>query len=110
GDLAALHDWLGTEPRVEPERAALAGGSYGGYMTLAGLAFHPDRFAAGVDIVGMSSLVTFLENTSIWRRSFREREYGSLEHDRELLQAVSPINRIDGIPVPLIVVHGANDP
>jgi dipeptidyl aminopeptidase/acylaminoacyl peptidase len=63
-----------------------------------------------VDVVGMSSLVTFLENTSIWRRSFREREYGSLEHDRELLQSVSPISRIDEIRVPLLIIHGANDP
>ncbi|MHB8642372.1 MAG: S9 family peptidase [Gaiellaceae bacterium] len=109
-DLAALQDWLATNDAVDSSRVALAGGSYGGYMTLAGLAFHPDRFAAGVDIVGMSSLVTFLENTSVWRRAFREREYGSLEHDRELLESVSPISRIDDICAPLLVIHGANDP
>jgi dipeptidyl aminopeptidase/acylaminoacyl peptidase len=109
-DLAALQDWLATNDAVDASRVALAGGSYGGYMTLAGLAFHPDRFAAGIDIVGMSSLVTFLENTSVWRRAFREREYGSLEHDRELLESVSPISRIDDIRVPLLVIHGANDP
>jgi dipeptidyl aminopeptidase/acylaminoacyl peptidase len=109
-DLAALQDWLATNDAVDASRVALAGGSYGGYLTLAGLAFHPDRFAAGVDIVGMSSLVTFLENTSVWRRAFREREYGSLEHDRELLESVSPISRIDDIRVPLLVIHGANDP
>jgi dipeptidyl aminopeptidase/acylaminoacyl peptidase len=109
-DLASLHDWLATVDGVDANRVALTGGSYGGYMTLAGLAFHPDRFAAGVDVVGMSSLVTFLENTSIWRRAFREREYGSLERDRELLEAVSPISRIEEIRVPLLVIHGANDP
>jgi dipeptidyl aminopeptidase/acylaminoacyl peptidase len=109
-DLAALHEWLATVDGVDAGRVALTGGSYGGYMTLAGLAFHPDRFAAGVDVVGMSSLVTFLENTSIWRRAFREREYGSLEHDRELLESVSPISRIDEIRVPLLIIHGANDP
>jgi dipeptidyl aminopeptidase/acylaminoacyl peptidase len=109
-DLAELHEWLGTVDGVDASRVGLTGGSYGGYMTLAGLAFHPDRFAAGVDVVGMSSLVTFLENTSIWRRAFREREYGSLEHDRELLESVSPISRIDEIRVPLLIIHGANDP
>jgi dipeptidyl aminopeptidase/acylaminoacyl peptidase len=109
-DLVSLHEWLASTARVDPERIAVAGGSYGGYMTLAGLAFHPERFAAGVDIVGISSLVTFLENTSIWRRAFREREYGSLEHDRELLAALSPISRVDEIRVPLLIVHGANDP
>ena len=109
-DLVSLQEWLATVDGVDASRVALAGGSYGGYMTLAGLAFHPGRFAAGVDIVGMSSLVTFLENTSAWRRAFREREYGSLERDRELLESLSPINRSDDIDAPLLIVHGANDP
>ena len=62
-DLAALHDWLETRRGIDASRAVLFGGSYGGYMVLAGLAFHAERWAAGVDIVGISSLVTFLENT-----------------------------------------------
>ncbi|MGB9484008.1 MAG: alpha/beta fold hydrolase, partial [Candidatus Dormiibacterota bacterium] len=76
-DLAALHAWLPTVG-LDPGRAALWGGSYGGYMVLAGLAFQPALWAAGVDIVGISSLVTFLENTSAYRRALREPEYGSL--------------------------------
>jgi dipeptidyl aminopeptidase/acylaminoacyl peptidase len=109
-DLAALHDWLRTQPDLDEGRAALYGGSYGGYMTLAGLAMQPDRWAAGVDIVGMSNLVTFLENTADWRRAFREREYGSLEHDRELLLEASPITHVGDLRAPLFIVHGANDP
>ena len=109
-DLAALHDWIASTDDLDASRAALYGGSYGGYMVLAGLAFQPERWAAGVDVVGMSSLVTFLENTSSWRRRFREREYGSLEHDRALLEELSPINRVDDIRAPLMIVHGANDP
>jgi dipeptidyl aminopeptidase/acylaminoacyl peptidase len=109
-DLAALHDWLRTQPDLDEGRAALYGGSYGGYMTLAGLAMQPDRWAAGVDIVGMSNLVTFLENTADWRRAFREREYGSLEHDRELLLEASPITHVEQLRAPLFIVHGANDP
>jgi dipeptidyl aminopeptidase/acylaminoacyl peptidase len=79
-------------------------------MVLMGLTHQPDRWAAGVDIVGISNLVTFLENTSVWRRAFREREYGSLEHDRELLEELSPINHVDALTAPLFIVHGANDP
>jgi dipeptidyl aminopeptidase/acylaminoacyl peptidase len=108
-DLAALHAYL---PRLglDPARAALWGGSYGGYMVLAGLAFQPELWAGGVDIVGISSLVTFLENTSPYRRAHREREYGSLERDRAFLERASPLNRIGDVRAPLFVIHGANDP
>ncbi len=108
-DLAALHAYL---PRLglDPARAALWGGSYGGYMVLAGLAFQPGLWAAGVDIVGISSLVTFLENTSPYRRAHREREYGSLERDRAFLERASPLTRIGDVRAPLFVIHGANDP
>jgi dipeptidyl aminopeptidase/acylaminoacyl peptidase len=109
-DLGALHDWLATQPDLDEHRAALYGGSYGGYMVLAGLAFQPERWAAGVDIVGISDLVTFLEQTSPWRRAFREREYGSLEHDRDLLRELSPITHVERMRAPLFIIHGANDP
>ena len=109
-DLGALHDWLATDGRFDPHRAVLWGGSYGGYMVLAGLAFQPERWAAGVDVVGISSLATFLENTAPWRRASREREYGSLERDIEFLVAASPLTHVDRIRAPLFLVHGANDP
>jgi dipeptidyl aminopeptidase/acylaminoacyl peptidase len=109
-DLAGLHDWLATQDDLDADRAALYGGSYGGYMVLMGLTHQPERWRAGVDIVGMSNLVTFLENTADWRRAFREREYGSLEHDRELLAELSPITHVDRLRAPLCIVHGANDP
>jgi protease II len=108
-DLAAIHDYL-PSLGVDPARAALWGGSYGGYMVLAGLAFQPWLWAAGVDIVGISSLVTFLENTSAYRRAYREREYGTLAHDREFLHEASPLSKIDEIRAPLFIIHGANDP
>jgi dipeptidyl aminopeptidase/acylaminoacyl peptidase len=108
-DLAALHAYL-PKVGVDQARAALYGGSYGGYMVLAGVAFQPRLWAAGVDIVGISSLVTFLENTSAYRRAVREREYGYLETDREFLEEASPLSRIDDITAPLFVIHGANDP
>jgi protease II len=108
-DLAALHAYLPVLG-LDQSRAALWGGSYGGYMVLAGLAFQPALWAAGVDIVGIASLVTFLENTSAYRRAYREREYGTLARDREFLHSVSPLTRIDDIVAPLFVIHGANDP
>lgn len=108
-DLVALRDWL-PAIGVDQSRIALYGGSYGGYMVLAGLTFYPDLWAAGVDIVGMSSLVTFLQNTSAYRRVYREREYGRLKEDYDVLQAASPLPIIDRITAPLFVIHGANDP
>nr|WP_239062606.1 S9 family peptidase [Streptomyces sp. SID13031] len=108
-DLAAIHDWL-PSIGVDPKRTGLWGGSYGGYMVLAGLTFQPERWAAGVDVVGIASLVTFLENTSAYRRVAREREYGVLAEDREFLESASPLNRVDDIRAPLFVIHGANDP
>ena len=108
-DLASVHGALGSLG-FDPERAALWGGSYGGYMTLAGLAFQPELWAAGVDIVGISNLVTFLENTSEYRRANREREYGSLAHDRDFLLEASPLSHVDAIGAPLFVIHGRNDP
>jgi dipeptidyl aminopeptidase/acylaminoacyl peptidase len=108
-DLAAIHAYL-PSLGADPARAALWGGSYGGYMVLAGLAFQPELWAAGVDMVGISSLVTFLENTSAYRRAYREREYGTLARDRAFLQEASPLTRIGRIRAPLLIIHGANDP
>ncbi len=108
-DLAAVHAYL-APAGLDASRAALWGGSYGGYMVLAGLAFQPELWAAGVDIVGISDLVTFLENTSDYRRAHREREYGSLSSDRAFLEAASPLRHVEEIRAPLFVIHGRNDP
>jgi dipeptidyl aminopeptidase/acylaminoacyl peptidase len=108
-DLAAIHAWLPSID-VDQNRVALWGGSYGGYMVLAGLAFQPSLWAAGVDIVGIASLVTFLANTSPYRRVAREREYGVLAEDRDFLEQASPLSRVADIRAPLFVIHGANDP
>jgi dipeptidyl aminopeptidase/acylaminoacyl peptidase len=108
-DLAAIHDWL-PSVGLDASRSALWGGSYGGYMVLAGVALQPELWAAGVDIVGISSLVTFLENTSDYRRAYREREYGWLDRDRAFLEKASPITYLDDMVAPLFVIHGANDP
>ena len=109
-DLAHAAHWLRKQSGVDANRLAVYGGSYGGFMVLAALTSYPELWAAGVDIVGISSLVTFLQNTSGYRRAHREAEYGSLEHDREFLERIAPINQVDKIVAPLMVIHGANDP
>jgi dipeptidyl aminopeptidase/acylaminoacyl peptidase len=109
-DLAALHAWLASRPTIDGERAVVYGRSYGGYMVLAALALQPGLWAAGIECVGISSLVTFLENTSPYRRAAREREYGSLERDRAFLIEASPMTHIDAIRAPLFIQHGRNDP
>lgn len=108
-DLAAVHGVV-ADFGFDPRRAALWGGSYGGYMVLAGLAFQPELWAAGVDIVGISDLISFLENTSAYRRAHREREYGSLANDREFLASASPLRHAHAIKAPLLMIHGRNDP
>jgi dipeptidyl aminopeptidase/acylaminoacyl peptidase len=108
-DLTAVHASL-AERGVDASRVAVMGGSYGGYMTLAALAFHPDLWAAGIATVGISSLLTFLENTSPYRRRVREVEYGFLDTDRDFLIEASPMTHVDAIRAPLMLIHGANDP
>lgn len=108
-DLASLHAWLSARPEIDGSRAVVYGRSYGGYMVLAALAFQPGLWAAGIEFVGISNLRTFLENTSVWRRAAREREYGPLS-DPELLHRLSPWSRLDAIAAPLFIEHGRNDP
>ncbi|CAA9407409.1 MAG: Acylamino-acid-releasing enzyme [uncultured Rubrobacteraceae bacterium] len=106
-DLAHAAYWLRERGH---ERIAVMGGSYGGFMVLAALTEYPDLWSAGVDIVGIANLVTFLENTGSYRRALREPEYGSLENDGDFLRSISPIHKADRITAPLMVVHGKNDP
>jgi dipeptidyl aminopeptidase/acylaminoacyl peptidase len=109
-DLAHAADWLRERPTIDGDRVVVYGGSYGGFMVLSALTTYPDLWRAGVDIVGISSLATFLENTSDYRRAHREAEYGSLDHDRAFLEEIAPIRHVDRIRAPLMVIHGANDP
>jgi dipeptidyl aminopeptidase/acylaminoacyl peptidase len=111
-DLNALFDYIATRPDLDAERIMVRGGSYGGHATLAIATWYPDRIRCALDVVGMSSLVTFLENTSPYRRDLRRVEYGD-ERDpkmREFLNRIAPLNHTDKITKPLFVVQGANDP
>jgi dipeptidyl aminopeptidase/acylaminoacyl peptidase len=111
-DLNALFDHIATRSDLDASRIMVRGGSYGGHATLAIATWYPDRIRCALDVVGMSSLVTFLENTSPYRRDLRRVEYGD-ERDpamREFLNRIAPLNHTDKITKPLFVVQGANDP
>jgi dipeptidyl aminopeptidase/acylaminoacyl peptidase len=111
-DIGALLDWIAERPDLDEERVVVHGSSYGGYMVLAALVHFGKRLAGGVDIVGISNFVTFLESTAEYRRGVRRPEYGD-ERDpdmRAFLGAISPLNRADEIRVPLLIVQGLNDP
>ncbi|WP_426254081.1 S9 family peptidase [Paenibacillus pabuli] len=112
-DLTDGVNWLVKEGTVDPKRVAIYGGSYGGYAALAGLAFTPDVYAAGISYVGPSNLFTLLDSLPPYWESERNMFYermGDPEKDKELLTAVSPLFHIDQMKAPLFVVQGANDP
>ncbi|GMU73045.1 MAG: S9 family peptidase [Burkholderiales bacterium] len=111
-DIGALLDWIAAQPDLDPSRVVVAGGSYGGYMTLAVATNYADRIAGAIDIVGVANFVTFLERTETYRRDLRRVEYGD-ERDpamRAFLEKISPVNNAAKIGKPLFVVHGRNDP
>lgn len=111
-DINALFDWIPTRPDLDADRVAVTGGSYGGHMTLAVSTFYSDRIRCSINIVGMSNLVTFIEHTEAYRRDLRRVEYGD-ERDpkmREFLERIAPMNNLDRIKKPMMVVAGKNDP
>jgi dipeptidyl aminopeptidase/acylaminoacyl peptidase len=95
----------GVAPKV-----GVMGGSYGGYSTLMAMTRFAGAYDAGVEIVGISNLVTFLTNTAPYRRALRISEYGDPEKDREALLALSAITYVDQVKAPLLLIQGATDP
>lgn len=109
-DIKSLAEHLDSQDSsVDNRKLIIYGGSYGGFAVLSSITEYPEVWRAAVDIVGISDFVTFLENTAEWRRSLREAEYGSLEHNRDTLQEVSPIHKVDRIKCPLFIIQGDND-
>ena len=111
-DIGALLDWIATQPDLDPARVVVQGGSYGGYMTNAVAMHYSDRLRGAIPTVGISNFVSFLEHTESYRRDLRRSEYGD-ERDpamREFLLSISPLTNAQKITVPLLVVHGRNDP
>jgi len=111
-DIGALLDWVAKQPELDASRVAVWGGSYGGYMVLASMTNFNDRIKCGIDIVGISNFVTFLQNTEDYRKDLRRVEYGD-ERDpkmKEYLLKISPANNADKITKPLFIIQGLNDP
>ena len=111
-DIGALLDWIAKQPELDSSRVAVAGGSYGGYMTLASLTHYGDRLKAGIDVVGIANFITLLEGTAAYRQDLRRVEYGD-ERDPEMrkkLIEISPLTNADKIKSALLVIHGKNDP
>lgn len=111
-DVAALFDWIAAQPDLDAGRVMVEGGSYGGHMTLAIATFYSDRIRCAVDVVGPSNLVTFLENTSGYRKDLRRVEYGD-ERDpkmRAFFERIAPMTNAEKIKKPLFVIQGFNDP
>ena len=111
-DIGAFLDHLRKDRQIDRKRIAVTGGSYGGYMTLASMLRYGNKLKAGLEIVGISNFVTFLENTQAYRRDLRRTEYGDERNpeQRAKLQEISPLIRASEIKIPLMVVTGANDP
>lgn len=111
-DISALLSWIAAQPGLDADRIMVTGGSYGGFMTLAVAASDAARIRCAVEVVGLSNMVTFLENTAEYRRDLRRAEYGD-ERDpkiREFLNRIAPANNARKIIKPLLVVQGRNDP
>ncbi|MBN2070782.1 MAG: S9 family peptidase [Candidatus Krumholzibacteriota bacterium] len=106
-------NWLIKTGYVDPGRIGILGGSYGGYIVLAALAFQPEEFAAGVDLFGISNWVRTLSNIPPWWENYRDalyKEIGDPETDEEYLKSISPLFHAENIKRPLMVLQGANDP
>lgn len=94
---------------ADPKRLAIMGGSYGGYMVMAGVTEYPDLFAAGANLFGVVNFETFFKHTEPWMAAISTKEYGDPATEREMLRNLSPIHKVDHVKTPLIVLHGAND-
>lgn len=111
-DLEAAAHFLRDHPAVDGTRIAAMGGSYGGFMTLAALAWYPELYSAGVNIVGVANWITGLEDASPELKNSDLIEYGDIDDpdDRDFFRSISPIQFADRITGHLMVIHGANDP
>jgi dipeptidyl aminopeptidase/acylaminoacyl peptidase len=111
-DIGALLAWIGQQADLDKSRVGVMGASYGGFMSLAVQTTYSERIKAGIDIIGMSNIVTFLKNTQGYRRDLRRAEYGD-ERDakvHEFLQRISPLSHVGNIKTPILIVQGQNDP
>ncbi len=108
-DIEASVDYLVQNGLADPRRIGITGGSYGGYMTMAGVTEFPELFAAGVNLFGIVNFATFFQHSEPWMAAISTTEYGDPATQRELLAQLSPIHKLDRVKAALMVQHGAND-
>ena len=108
-DIKSSVDYLVSNKIADPRRLGIMGGSYGGYMTMAGLTEYPDLFKAGADLFGVVNFETFFANTEPWMAAISRVEYGDPKTQADLLRSLSPIHKVDQVKAATIVLHGAND-
>lgn len=108
-DIKASVDYVVGAGVADPKRIGIVGGSYGGYMVMAGLTEYPDMFAAGANLFGVVNFETFFKNTQPWMAAISKIEYGDPDKEAVMLRQLSPLTRIDRVKAPTIVLHGAND-
>ena len=108
-DIKASVDYLVDNKIADPRRLGIMGGSYGGYMTMAGLTEYPDMFKAGADLFGVVNFETFFAHTEPWMAAISTIEYGDPKTQADLLRRLSPIHKVDQVKAATIVLHGAND-
>jgi len=109
-DLLDARQWAISEGLADPQRCAILGASYGGYAVLTALAWSPDAFRCGIDIVGPSDLTTFMESIPAYWEPVRKMFFERVGEDTEFLKTQSPLYRVSSIHSPLMIVQGANDP
>jgi dipeptidyl aminopeptidase/acylaminoacyl peptidase len=108
-DIKSCVDYLVSNGIADPKRIGISGGSYGGYMTMAGVTEFPDLFAAGVDLFGIVNFATFFQHTEPWMAAISTVEYGDPATQADMLKSLSPIYKLDRIKAAMMVQHGAND-
>jgi dipeptidyl aminopeptidase/acylaminoacyl peptidase len=108
-DIKSCVDYVVSAKIADPKKIGIMGGSYGGYMVMAGLTEYPDLFAAGADLFGVVNFETFFAHTEPWMAAISKIEYGDPEKEAELLKNLSPIHKVDRVKAATIVLHGAND-
>jgi dipeptidyl aminopeptidase/acylaminoacyl peptidase len=109
-DLLDAKDWAVKQGVADPKKVCMLGGSYGGYAVLAALAFSPDAFTCGVDIVGPSNLNTLLKTIPPYWSTLLAVFHKRMGDSEEVLKAQSPLFKADQIKAPLLIGQGANDP
>jgi dipeptidyl aminopeptidase/acylaminoacyl peptidase len=108
-DIKACVDYAVASGVADPKRIGIMGGSYGGYMVMAGLTEYPELFAAGADLFGIVNFATFFAKTEPWMAAISKVEYGDPDTQADLLRSLSPIHKIDKVRAATLVLHGAND-